>query len=102
MHQSSETSRAWRCFLSSTVHSHLQDKFPNMLNTCLLVVTFLADEVISLFDRLPYRQATHDLMAILFILWRQQVPPNPQVHLNPPLDVLDKVMNPHGRPEDQN
>ena len=64
------------------------------------MVTCLTDEVVSLLDGLPDWQAAHDLMALLLILRGQQVPPHPEVHLHPLLDVLDKAVYPHCSPRD--
>ena len=62
------------------------------LNTCL------ADEVVSLNDRLPDWESSLDLVSILLLPWRQQVTPHSQVCLHPPLDVLDQPVDPDGSP----
>jgi hypothetical protein len=49
-------------------------------------------------DWMPYWQAAHDLMTIFLIFGRQQIPPKPQIHLYPLLDMLDKAVYAQGRP----
>ena len=60
--------------------------------------TCLADEVVSLDDRLPDWESSLDLVSVLLLPWRQQVAPHPQVCLHPPLDVLDQPVDPDGGP----
>jgi hypothetical protein len=67
-----------------------------------MALTHIADEMVSLVDRLPDWKASHYLMAIFLIFRWQQVFPHSQVQLYPLFNVNNKAMDPHCGPAIEN